>query len=384
MTLIRDARVDTSPFLAAAMRGVDAARVVMGVRHGISQPLHHGDPVAEYWSLVDGVTLWDIASQRHVEVSGPDARAFVQSLVTRDLSGHEVGQAKYAFMTDADGRIVCDPVVLRLDDDRYWLTASASGVEGWCRAQADAAAADVTVSVPDAAAVQLQGPQAAAVMDDLFGDDLPTLGYHRFVRRRFDTVDLVIARTGWGGTDGFEVHVLAARRDGGVGAVEWWDAVMRAGERHGIVVGAPSHVARLEAGMPLHGADFDRATTPLEVGDRFGWMVDLDQPDDFVGRDALRALRRRGPRTRLVGVTLDGADLAPYDDGSIRSVGPVDEAASGRTVTLTSAVRSPRLRRNIGLLRVDADRGAPGERHELLHPALGPLIATVVPTPFLP
>ena len=190
MTLIRDARVDTSPFLAAAMRGVDAARVVMGVRHGISQPLHHGDPVAEYWSLVDGVTLWDIASQRHVEVSGPDARAFVQSLVTRDLSGHEVGQAKYAFMTDTDGRIVCDPVVLRLDDDRYWLTASASGVEGWCRAQADAAAADVTVSVPDAAAVQLQGPQAAAVMDDLFGDDLPTLGYHRFVRRRFDTVDL--------------------------------------------------------------------------------------------------------------------------------------------------------------------------------------------------
>jgi aminomethyltransferase len=382
VTLTRYARIEESPYLRRAMQAADVDRAALGVHNRTYHLLHYGDPVAEYWALIDGVVLWDVACHRQVEVAGPDAMGFMQSIVTRDLSSHEVGQAKYAFMTGADGGIIGDPVVLRLADDRFWLSAADADVQLWCRGLAYAGGFDVQVSVPDVAPVQIQGPQAAAVMDDLFGDELPDLGYYRLIQRRHRGLDLVIARTGWGGTDGFEVYVLDARADDNARAEQWWDAVMRAGERHEILAAAPNHVRRIESGMLSLGCDIDESSTPLEVGDGFDWMVDLDQPDDFVGKAALQQQRADGPRTRLVGVDLDGPDLGTFTDGAMPRVLPA--ARAGREVaTLTSACRSPRLGRNIGYLRVDVDDAEIGTTFAVRHPEHGCLDATVVRKPHL-
>jgi aminomethyltransferase len=192
----------------------------------------------------------------------------------------------------------------------------------------------------------------------------------------------VISRTGWGGTDGFEIYVIDARKDDNSAAELWWDTVMRAGERHDIMAAAPNHVRRIESGMLSLGCDIDDSTTPLEVGDGYGWMVDLDQPDDFIGRDALAAQRRTGPPTRLVGVDLDGPDLGTFTDGEMPRVLPA--LRDGLEVaTLTSACHSPRLRRNIGYLRVAVGDDLPGTTFSVPHPVHGCLTATVVPKPHL-
>ena len=382
MPMIRYARIDESPYLRRALSVADPDRAALGVDNDTYHLHHYGDPVAEYWALIEGVAMWDMGYQRQVEIAGRDAMAFMQSIVTRDLSSHEVGQAKYAFMTDADGGILCDPVVLRLDEERFWLSAADADIRLWCEGLAHSGAFDVAVTVPDVAPVQIQGPHAAAVMDDLFGDELPELGYYRLVRRRLGELELVISRTGWGGTDGFEIYVVDARADDNAPAELWWDTVMRAGERHDIVAAAPNHVRRIEAGMLSLGCDIDRSSTPLEVGDGFGWMVDLDQPDDFIGKGALRAQREAGPSTSLVGCDIDGPDLGTFSDGGMPRVLPARRDGLG-SASLTSACYSPRLRRNIGYLRIAAGDGPIGTRFSVEHPIHGCLTATVVKKPHL-
>ncbi|MEM7142736.1 MAG: glycine cleavage T C-terminal barrel domain-containing protein [Actinomycetota bacterium] len=382
MPLTRYAKIEESPYLRRALALADPERAALGVFNHMYHLLHYGDPVAEYWALIDGVTLWDVAYQRQVELAGPDALSFMQYLVTRDLSSHEIGQCKYAFMTNADGGIICDPVVLRLDEDRFWLSAADADIHLWCQGLALAGDFDVEVTVPDVAPVQIQGPQAPAVMEDLFGDELPDLGYYRLIRRRHRGLDLVISRTGWGGTDGYEVFVLDARADDNANAQRWWDAVMRAGERHEIMAAAPNHVRRIEAGMLALGCDIDDTTTPLEVGAGYEWMVDLDQPDDFVGRDALIAQRATGPSTRLVGVDLSGPDLGSFTDGDMPRVLPATRY--GHEVgTLTSACASPRLRRNIGYVRTTIEHASLGTDFRIDHPVHGCLEAVVVEKPHL-
>lgn len=382
MPLTRYARIEESPYLRRALQAADAERAALGVHNHMYHLLHYGDPVAEYWALVEGVTIWDVAYQRQVEVRGPDAMAFVQSIVTRDLSSHEVGQAKYAFMTNAAGGIIGDPVILRLDEDRFWLSAADADIHLWCQGLAHGAGFDVAISVPDVAPVQVQGPQAPAVMDDLFGDELPDLGYHRLVRRRHRGIELVISRTGWGGTDGFEIHVIDARADGNAAAEQWWDTVIRAGERHDIVAAAPNHVRRIESGMLALGCDIDDTSTPLEVGDGFAWMVDLDQPDDFIGKRALCAQRDAGPPTRLVAVDIDGPELGTFTDGRMPTVLPACRDGV-RVATLTSACHSPRLRHNIGFVRVAVGDDDLGTEFAISHPTQGRLLATIVPKPHL-
>lgn len=380
----RTAGLEESPYLRRALREADPERALLGVDRHRRHLLHYGDPIAEYWALLEGVVLWDTAHHRQVELAGRGAMAFVQSLVTRDLSGHEVGQAKYAFMTNDGGGIIGDPVVLRLDEDRFWLNATDADLHEWCRALARAGGHDVVVTVPDVAPVQIQGPHAPAVIDDLFGDEVPDLGYYRLVRRRLRGLDLVISRTGWGGTDGFEVYVIDARADDNARAEQWWDTVLHAGERHDIVAAAPNHVRRIESGMVALGRDVDESTTPLEVGDGFSWMVDLDQPDEFVGKAALVAQRTAGPPTRLVAVDLDGPDLGGFVGDDPDTSGPLPASRGGVEVaTLTSACHSPRLRRNIGLLRVPTPTAALGTTFSIVHPVHGPIEATVVPKPHL-
>src|SRR5712691_3544013 len=141
-------------------------------------PRHYGDPVAEYWELLNGVTLWDVGVERQVEITGPDAFTLANMLVPRDLTRCAVGQCKYVFITAPDGGIINDPVLLRLAENHFWLSVADSDVLLWAMGVASQSPLDVQIREADVAPVQIQGPRSKEVMSALFGDPVLELEYY--------------------------------------------------------------------------------------------------------------------------------------------------------------------------------------------------------------
>lgn len=306
-------------------------------------PRHYGDPVEEYWKLLNGVTLWDVGVERQVEITGPDAFTFTNMLVPRDLNKCAVGQCKYVFVTADDGGIINDPVLLRLAENHFWLSLADSDVLLWARGIAYNAGLDVQISEPDAAPVQVQGPKSKDVLVGLFGDSVLEIPYYFLREYELDGMDVVVSRTGYTGELGFEIYCKHASRD----ADTLWDAVLEAGKPHDLAVIGPCHIKRIEAGILAYGADMWLDTNPFEVDMGYEWMVDLDQEADFIGKEALRRIKSEGIKRKLVGVEIGGPALGSYNDGSMIDFFPVYENSRG-VGRVTSACYSPRLRKNIG------------------------------------
>ena len=160
-------------------------------------PRHYGDPVAEYWQLLEGVTPWDVGVERQVEITGRDAFAFTNMLVARDLAKCEVGQCKYVFVTAPDGGIINDPVLLRLGEDHFWLSLADSDVLLWALGVAHGARVDVTIREADVGPVQIQGPKTKDVMVELFGEDVLEVPYYFLRRYELEGMPVLVSRTGY-------------------------------------------------------------------------------------------------------------------------------------------------------------------------------------------
>jgi glycine cleavage system aminomethyltransferase T len=366
-------RIRKSPFFHASRRhGVAYYSVYNRTYH----PRHYGDPVAEYWALLTGVTLWDVGVERQVEITGPDAFAFTDLLVTRDLSRCAVGQCKYVFLTDDDGGILNDPVLLRLGENHFWLSLADSDILLWARGVAHGLGYDVTIREADVGPVQVQGPRSAAVMSDLFGPGVLDIDYYRLREYELDGMRVVVSRTGYTGEVGFEIYVRDASRDG----VRLWERVWEAGRPYDMRVIGPCHIRRIEAGILAHGCDITFDTNPFEVGMGYDWMVSLDGDRDFIGKAALTRIRAEGVRRKLAGVEIGGGPLGSFNDGSMPE--PFGVRHAGRAVgEVTSACWSPRLERNIGYAMLPVELTELGTEVEVDTPA-GTVPAVVVPKPF--
>jgi aminomethyltransferase len=342
-------------------------------------PRHYGDPVAEYWHLLEAVTLWDVGVERQVEITGPDAFEFTNMLVSRDLTKCAVGQAKYVFITAPDGGIINDPVLLRLGENHFWLSLADSDVLLWAKGLAHASGANVQISEPDVGPLQVQGPRAGKVLVDLFGEQIQDIPYYYTAQFELDGMEVVVSRTGFSGEVGYEIYLRNASRD----ATRLWDAVWEAGRPHDLRVIGPCHIRRIEGGFLSWGNDIWYDTNPYEVGYGFEqtWMVDLDQEADFIGKEALRRVAEEGISRKLVGLFIDGPGLGSFNDGSMIDVFPVLDGAQ-QVGSVTSACYSPRLERNIGFAMV------PLEYAELDTPLTvrtphGVTAATVTAKPFI-
>ena len=209
---------------------------------------------------------------------------------------------------------------------------------------------DVTIGEPDVGPLQIQGPKAKGLMTDLFGADILELPYYYMAERELDGMRIVVSRTGYSGELGYELYLHDASRDG----VRLWDALMQAGEAHGLVPIGPCHIRRIEGGILAHGCDMTIEENPYEVGYGYKWMVELEQEQEFIGRDALRDVARRGVARKLVGVELGGSHMGSYIDGSMPDFLPV--LADGKPIgRVTSACYSPRLDKNIGFAMVPVE-----------------------------
>ena len=367
-------RIRKSPYFYASRRhGVRMFSVYNHTYH----PRHYGDPVEEYWQLLNGVTLWDVGVERQVEISGPDAFDFTNLLVARDLNKCQVEQCKYVFLCLPDGGIINDPVLLRVEENRFLLSLADSDVELWARGVAHNSNYDVTIKEVDVAPVQVQGPKSKDVMVDLFGESILDIPYYFMRRFELDGMKVLVSRTGYTAELGYEIYLNEATKH----AAKLWDAVLEAGKPHDLTVIGPCHIRRIEGGILALGADMWYDTNPYEVGMGYDWMVDLEQGADFIGKETLARIKREGPRRKLVGVEIGGERLGAYNDGSMIDIFAVKKEG-GRIGEVTSACFSPRLEKNIGFAMVPTEHAELGTELEVERPE-GTTSAVVVEKPFI-
>ena len=332
-------------------------------------PRDFGDPRQNFWYLVNDAILCDVSVERQVQIKGPDAAKFTQFLCCRDLSKCQVGQCKYVLITDQDGGIINDPILLKLAEDHFWLSIADSDVLLWARGVAVNSGMDVDISEPDVSPLQLQGPKSRDVLRAAFGDAPTELKYYRFMEFDWDGVPLIISRTGWSSELGYEIFL----RDGTQGE-KLWEHLMAVGGPLGLKPGHTSSIRRIEAGMLSYHADMTLANNPYEMG--MGRLVDLDMEADFISKAALTLIKERGVSQQLVGLEIDGAPFV----GSNDFFWPVLKEGV-KVGTVTSAIYSPRLQKNIALAMISIDHTASG-RVLQVDKLSETRACTVVPIPF--
>jgi len=359
-------QIRKSPFFDATLRwGAQG----FSVYNHMYIPRDFGDPEQNFWNLVKDAILCDVAVERQVEIKGPDAARFVQMMTPRDLSSMQVGQCKYVVLTNQYGGILNDPVLLRIEEDRYWFSLADSDVLFWAQGLAAQGGYDVEIAEPDVSPLQLQGPKSRDIMVALFGEMIHDLKYYWFKRASLGSIDLIISRTGWSSELGYELFLLNAD-DGDA----LYERIMETGRPMGLKPGHTSTIRRIEGGMLSYHADMDITTNPYELGlDR---LINLDGGFDFIGKAALQDIRGKGVSRRQVGLIIDGRPLAGPNT-RFWDIRRQDELVG----KVTSAVYSPRLRQNIALAMVAADCTPKGT---VLTVDTGKeiVMATVAETPF--
>lgn len=331
-------RIRLSPYFEATQRY--GAKAYSAYNH-MYIPSWYGDTDDEYWALTNDVVIWDVAVERQLEIKGSDGFAFTNMLTPRDLNQCEVGQCMYVMITDENGGIINDPVLLRLAENHFWLSLSDSDVLLWAKGLAYNSDWEVELGEPDVSPVQVQGPKSRALMQDLFGDWILDLPYYYHRQTELGDMEMVVSRTGYTGEIGYEIYLKNSIRDG----LKLWDAVMEAGKPYNIVPTGPSLIRRLEFGIRNYGQDMRLEHNPYEIG--FGWSVDLDQEADFIGKEALKRIKAEGVKRKLVGVEIDGDRIQGWNE----DFWPVH--TDGKTIgQVTTGAYSPRLEKNIGYAMV--------------------------------
>ncbi len=306
-------------------------------------PRDFGNPEQNFWNLIEKSILCDVAVERQVEITGPDAYEFIQLLTPRDLSKLQIGQCKYVLIVNDKGGIINDPVLLRLAKNHFWLSLADSDVLLWAQGVAINSGLKVNICEPDVSPLQLQGPTSNKIMIKLFGERIRDLKYYWFRECELDGIPLVISRTGWSSEFGYEIFL----RDGSKGN-QLYEIIMEAGKEYGLQPGHTSSIRRIEGGMLSYHADADINTNPFELGlDR---LVFLDSDINFIGKESLKKIKRDGITRKQVGLEIHCDPL----EGTNTKFWPIKK--NGNEIgKVTSAVYSPRLKKNIALAMIKID-----------------------------
>ena len=316
-------------------------------------PRDFGSPEQNFWNLIEKSILCDVAVERQVEITGPDAFKFTQLLTPRDLSKLAVGQCKYVLITNNEGGILNDPVLLRLAENHFWLSLADSDILLWAQGVAVNSGLDVQIKEPDVSPLQLQGPTSGEIMIKLFGEDVKDLKYYWLKEYNLDGIPLIISRTGWSSELGYEIYL----RDGTKGN-ELYEKIMEAGKEHGLQPGHTSSIRRIEGGMLSYHADADINTNPFELG--FDRLVNLDNDNNFIGKEALKKIKDNGITRKQVGIEIDCKPLSGPNTTFWEL--KKDNMNIGK---VTSAVYSPRLKKNIALAMVSVEQSEIGNEFQV-------------------
>ena len=338
--IIYTPRIRKSPFFEETVK---AGASNFTTYNHMTMPVSYTSLEEEYKSLIEDVTLWDVAAERQVQIIGEDAAKFVQYLTPRNLSTFKDGFCRYAFLTDENGGIINDPLILKFNDQKFWLSIADSDALLWCKGVALSGKFKVEIDEPEACPLSLQGPKSKDLMKKISNSDesIMNLKYYQFIETKLFDLDLIVARSGWSNQFGYEIYIKK-EEDGGA----LWRGLMEAGKEFNIVPSCPNQIDRIEAGMISHLGDTTLDENPLELN--LPKFYDLDQEAEFIGKDALKKIQQDGIKKQFTGFKISGKKIG-YNMGRI----PVKNESNEKFGFITSCIYSPNFGCNIGLGYID-------------------------------
>lgn len=361
-------RVRKSPYFESTKQ---AGAKAFSIYNHMYMPTLYTSVVDEYWSMVNDVVMIDVGVERQIEISGPDAHKLIQFITPRDVSNCDLGKCYYILLTGEDGGIINDAVLLRLNDEQFWVSPGDGDVLLWIEGVAVNSGMDVNVFEPDVSPLQMGGPKSPHVMYELFGDLAIDLGYYRAAQTEVNGIPLVLGRTGWSGELSYELYL----QDGSRGN-ELWGLVAKAGEKYNIKPAAPQLIRSIEGELLSYASDISRTDNPYTID--MGRMVNLEREDDFIGKAALQKIHAEGVKRKLVGVEIAGDPInaPPEHLWAIKD----DHNSIGH---ITRCIYSPRLKKNIGFANVPIEYAEIGSKLSIDSPR-GLLSASVCKKPWFP
>ena len=238
--------------------------------------------------LKSEVQVWDVSVQRQVEIVGPDAAKLLEILTPRNVKNMNPNKCLYAPMVNQNGGMINDPVLLRVDEDRYWISIADSDVLLWVSGIAAALKLDVKVTEPSVAPLAIQGPKSRILMKRIFGNEMDYFSYFDLRKLKFGKHTLNIARTGWSKQGGFEIYV-----EGTEYADDLWEELFSNGKDLNIRPGCPNQIERIESGLLSYGSDMTIANSPFECG--LGRFCEIDTNSTCIGFESLQSIAQKGP-----------------------------------------------------------------------------------------
>ncbi len=312
--LLISTRVRKSPYWHLSHEaGCWRATVYNRIYHprGYVRP-EEGGAAAEHEALTKHVTMWNVAVERQIRVKGPDAERFTDYVITRDATRIEAMHGKYVILCNERGGILNDPVLLRLSEDEFWFSLADSDLLFWLQGVNVGMGMDVEIDEIDVCPLQIQGPKSLALMADLVGDAIRGIPYYGILEAEIAGCQVIVSQSGFSGEKGYEIYL----RDATLHAEKLWNAVLEAGEAHQLMVIAPGHQRRIQAGILSWGQDMDHETVPFQCN--LGYQVPREKKGDYIGRAALERMRAgieagQPPFSMvLVGMKMGGSPIDDY------------------------------------------------------------------------
>ena len=372
MSLVqRGARNRRTPYYEATQRSSPKAFTVYNHMYF---PVRFDTFENEFQALLNDVTIWDVSVERCIEVSGPDGFKFAQLVTPRNLSKCAVGQGKYVLICDSDGGVINDPVMTRMDENTFWFALASSDVLLFFKGLKNAyPKLNVTIRELDVAPLQVQGPKSKDLMKDLLGESILDLKYYFWRKAEIKGVPVVITRTGWTSEVGYEVYLLDPTKGSVI-----WDTLLEVGKKYNVKPTGPSDIRRVEGGILNWGADMTYENNAIQLG--LERLVDFSLPEDAcISIGALKKIKAEGVKKKLVGVELDGE---PFPALNAVKWDAHKADGSAKVGKVTSAIYSPRLKKNIGYCWLPTEMAKDGTKVKV-ETEWGPRNATVVPMPFV-
>lgn len=323
---------------------------------------------ADYHHLKKHVQVWDVAVERQVEVNGPDAAKLIQMLTPRDLKKMKDDQCYYIPVVDENGGMLNDPVAVKHDNNRWWISLADSDLMYWVKGLAAGRGLNVQIHEPDISPLAIQGPKADALVARVFGEDVPDLKFFRHRTISFNGKKHTIARSGFSVQGGFEIYV-----DGTDQGEALWDALFEAGKDLNVRAGCPNLIERIEGGLLSYGNDMTILNTPYEAG--LGRFCKGSAASGCVGAEALRKEQENGPKRQIRGLSISGEAVPPCP-----YTWPITDGNS-QIGQITSAVWSPDFNTNVAIGMVDRAHWDIGNKVTVATPS-GDRIATICKLPF--
>ena len=315
-------KVRKSPFWHKSINhGAWRATVYNRVFHpfGYSKP-EDGGPMVEYEALMNDVTLWNVAVERQIRVKGPDAEKFVDYVITRDATKISPMRARYVILCNQYGGVLNDPILLRISEDEFWFSLSDSDIGIYLQGINHDNKFDVEIKEIDVCPLQVQGPKSKNLMHDLVGSqiDVSNMPFYGLAKAKVAGRNCIISQTGFSGEEGYEIYLLNST----LYADEVWDEIISKGKNHNLMVTAPSHCRRIQAGILSWGQDMDNEHNPFQCN--LGYQVSLsgkgewDKKGDYIGRKVLEEMKndlkdgKKPFKLQLVGLEFSGKPVLDF------------------------------------------------------------------------